>query len=251
MQSEDFGKLMAACIEISGMFPEGVVFIGGIAVYMHAVNTPTVEEFAEFTHDGDFYISIADMSDLRDIEELTPNRRLSKHEMTKAGFAFGVYTERYSALIVPYDAAATYACAYAEMKVASLEHLLVLKLEAYADRKDSAKGDKDAKDLLRIAAVASRRGVPFDVALAIPYLRDEHLPLLQRVEKGAYAMSLAQGNAVKAKAMRAEFTALATSIRQAWKELSNPGTSGPPQAPSRAGEPGGARAQRRASSSRR
>jgi hypothetical protein len=94
MESQQFGKLVAACSEISQMFPEGVVFIGGIAVYMHAVNTPTVEELAEFTHDGDFYISIADMSDLRDIEELTPNRRLSKHEMTKDGFAFAVYTER-------------------------------------------------------------------------------------------------------------------------------------------------------------
>lgn len=221
MESKEFARLMAACSEISQLFPDGVVFIGGIAVYMHAINTPTVEQLAEFTHDGDFYISLADMGDLRDIEELTQNRRLSKHELTKSGFAFDVYTERHSNLIVPYDAVATYAVAYAEIKVASLEHLFALKLEAFEDRKDSAKGDKDAKDLLRIAAAAARRKQPFNAELVIPYVRDDHLPLLQRVEKGSYAMSLVQGNAVKAKAIRGEFTTLATKIRQAYKDLSN------------------------------
>jgi predicted nucleotidyltransferase len=33
------------------------------------------------------------------------------------------------------------------IRVASLGHLLVLKLEAFADRRGSTKGDKDAKDL--------------------------------------------------------------------------------------------------------
>jgi hypothetical protein len=125
------------------------------------------------------------------------------------------------------------------MKVACLEHLFVLKLEAFADRKDSSKGDKDAKDLLRIATVAARGGQPFVAALAIPYVRDDHLALLQRVEKGAYAMSLARGNAVTAKAIRGEFAALAALIRKAYKNLSSEEVHGEPSPPSQAGKSGG------------
>ncbi len=241
MESRDFARLMAACSEISQLFPQGVVFIGGIAVYMHVINTPTAEEYAEFTHDGDFYISLADMSDLRDIEELTPNRRLSKHEMTKDGFAFDIYTERHSNLIVPYDAVAAHAVPYAEIRVARLEHLFALKLEAFLDRQDSAKGDKDAKDLLRIALAASRGGRRFSAELAVPYLRDDHLRLLQRVEKGAYALSLARGNAVKAKAIRAEFSALAATLRKASEVPARPAGADAP----RPGAIGKARAPRR------
>ena len=50
-----------ACVEVSALFPAGVVFIGGIAVYLHATNLEATSDFAEFTHDADFYISFADM----------------------------------------------------------------------------------------------------------------------------------------------------------------------------------------------
>ena len=62
---EPFPLLLTACEDLAALFPDGIVFIGGIAIYLHAVNTPATEEFAEATHDGDFYISMADMSDLR------------------------------------------------------------------------------------------------------------------------------------------------------------------------------------------
>jgi len=40
--------------------------------------------------------------------------------------------------------------------VASLEHLLLLKIDAYMDRKGSAKGDKDQRDLVRIVHALQR-----------------------------------------------------------------------------------------------
>ena len=150
MDDTDFRELLTACQEIAITFSEGVIFIGGIAVYLHAINGDSTSGLAEFTHDGDFYISLADMADLRDIEQVTANRRLSKHQLIKRGFEFDIYTERQSSLIVPYDQVAAYSETFDELRVACLEHLLVLKLEAYRDRRNSSKGQKDSKDIIRL-----------------------------------------------------------------------------------------------------
>lgn len=213
---EEFDRLLAACAEVAELFPDGVAFIGGIAVYLHAINLPDTREFAETTHDADLYISLADMADLRDLEEVTANRRLSKHQMVKNGFEFDIYTERQSSLIVPYDAVMAHALAYDRIRVASLEHLLVLKLEAFADRKGSAKGDKDAKDLIRIGAVAARGVTGFRAALSAPYIRDVHIDLLTLVERGPQVTALARGNAMVAKRLRREFGTLVAAIRKAY-----------------------------------
>lgn len=217
LSDEDFERLLAACAELAELFPEGVVFIDGIAVYLHAINLPGTRELAEATHDADIYISLADMADLRDIEEVTANRRLSKHQMVKHGFEFDIYTERQSSLIVPYDAVVAHAAVYDGIRVASLEHLLVLKLEAFADRKGSAKGDKDAKDLLRIGAIASRGAKGFKAAVSAPYVRDVHVDLLTLVERGPQVTSLARGNAMAAKRLRQEFAALVAAVKKTYK----------------------------------
>jgi hypothetical protein len=213
---EEFDRLLSACAELAELFPEGVVFIGGIAVYLHAINLSSTRDLAETTHDADIYVSLADMADLRDLEEVTANRRLSKHQMVKHGFEFDIYTERQSSLIVPYDAVVTHSVAYDGIRVASLEHLLVLKLEAFADRKGSAKGDKDAKDLLRIGAIAGRGGSGFRAALSAPYIRDVHVDLLALVERGPQVTSLALGNAMVAKRLRREFGAVVAAVRKAY-----------------------------------
>ena len=208
----EFLKLLTACQEISGAFADGIVYIGGIAVYIHAINTDDARQFAEFTHDADFYISISDLADLRDLEEITQNRRLSKHQLTKRGFEFDIYTERYSSLIVPYDEVIAYATTYDNLKIASLEHLFVLKLEAYRDRFASTKGQKDARDLIRIAIVSAATHASFDTALVCKYLSDEHLALLERVRQGPEFLALAQGNAKQAKELRSHFTSLSEAL---------------------------------------
>lgn len=214
MQDREFQVLMSACAEVAEQYPDGVVFIGGIAVYLHAKNHPDTSVFAEFTHDADFYISFADMGDLRDVEEVTPNRRLSKSQMVKRGFEFDIYVERQSSLIVPYDMVIAHSEVFDGIRVASLEHLLVLKLEAFADRKGSAKGDKDAKDLLRIAAVAALGGGGLRHELVLPYIRDEHRELLKAVERGPQVVALAHGNAMVAKQLRKSFSDVVAPLLQ-------------------------------------
>lgn len=205
MDTSEFARLMTSCETLGHLFPDGLVFIGGIAVYLHAINTEDARPFAEFTHDADFYISLADMADLRDLEEVTPNRRLSKHQIIKDGFEFDIYTERQSSLIVPYDAVSAEARFVGGLRVACLEHLVVLKIEAYLSRRASAKGEKDAKDLFRLAMVATAQAQPLRPALVLPYLREDHLPLLREVARGTAPIALALGNAVVAKRLRASF----------------------------------------------
>lgn len=205
MKDSDFEHLLRCCYEISSLFPESVVYIGGIAVYLHTINIEEIASLAEFTHDADFYISIADMSDLRDIEEVTPNRRLSKHQLIKGGFEFDIYTERYSSLIIPYDQVKAYSKSYDVISVACLEHLFVLKLEAYRDRIKSSKGAKDAKDILRISQITSASKKKLRPELIEGYLSDIHIDLLKQIEKGPEPMSLAKGNSQLAKNIRKVF----------------------------------------------
>lgn len=220
MERREFEELMIACHEVGTRFSEGIVFIGGIAVYLHAINAEATRALAAYTQDADFYISLADMGDLRDVEEVWANRSHSKHQLIKRGFEFDIYTERQSSLVVPYDAAFAASAKIGELRVASLEHLAVLKLEAYLDRRASSKGDKDAKDLYRIAAVASNQGSPLNAELMAPYLRDEHTPLLAEIYKSPVVSSLALGNAVVAKQLRTQFRGQFGSIMDAKPSVS-------------------------------
>ena len=210
-----FTELLVVCEHLCGLFPEGIALIGGIAVYLHAVNHRATEALAECTHYGDFYISIADMAELRDIEEVTPNRRLSKHQLIKGGFEFDIYTERHSALVVPYSEVIAHAENYGNLKVAGLEQLFSLKTEAYRDRKSSSRGSKDAKDLIRIAAIAAARKRPLKTAMIAPYLRDAHLELLNELIKRPEFVALARGNAMQAKKLRGVFEAVVMGLKSA------------------------------------
>ena len=210
----EFRKLLTLCAELSNRHPD-ITYIGGIAVYLHAVNGGQAE-IAEATHDADFYISMTEMSELRDVEDLTPNRRLNKHQIIRGGFEFDIYTERLSALIVPYDAVRAHAVRYENIHVACHEHLLALKLEAFRDRRGSAKGAKDVRDIARLCLTLKKpRDRPFAPALAAPYLTDEHINLLRDAAKSPEITALAGGNAKVAKEMRSQINRIVELIAAA------------------------------------
>lgn len=228
MSDENFTRLLSTCHELSALFPD-IVYIGGIAIYLHAINRPETKELGETTHDADFYISLADMADLRDVEEVTSNRRLSKSQIIKNRCEFDIYTERQSALIVPYQEVAADAVAYGDMRVASLEHLLVLKTEAACDRAGSAKGEKDARDLISIACLSTHLG--FDFSIGAAFLSDRHVDRLNEIAKGGAPVSVARGNAQAAKALRTTLRTFVSKLtsddesggKQKEQELNAPG----------------------------
>src|ERR1700737_3387848 len=103
MDDSEWQELLKSVAEIQQWFPDGVAFIGGIAGFAHLAANETTSKFAGRSHDADFMIRLADMADLRDIEVLTPNRRLGKQQFVKNGFEFDVYGEGQHDLPVPAD----------------------------------------------------------------------------------------------------------------------------------------------------
>ena len=209
--NQEFQKLLGLCAQLASEYPDGLVYIGGIAVYLHATNSTAASQYAEATHDADFYISAADMSDLREREEVQANRRLSRHQIVRGGFEFDIYTQYHSALRVPYDEVMAHCASYDGVRVASLEHLLVMKLDAYSARRASAHGRKDARDLLRIAMMASVSAFVGERAAA--FLDDAGLFLLGEIAKGPEPTVLAAGNAQVAKAIRQTYSRMLTRLR--------------------------------------
>ena len=195
-----FAALIAKAANIGRLYEPDLVFIGGLAAYLHATNHSLTAAYAEATADAAFYISLSALSDLREIEELSQNSRLTKHAFQKAGFSFDVYAERQSSLPVPYDQVAAFAVEYDGVRVASLEHLLVLKLGAAVDRHASEHGRKDAKDALRILLLASTS--EFDTERAVAFMQDEHIERLGIIVKGPEFLALTGGNAKVAKELR-------------------------------------------------
>ena len=145
MDIAEWSKLLTAVQEIQEWFPEGVAYIGGIAVFAHASAEAATAKYAGMSHDADLMILLPDFADLRDIEALTPNRRLGKQQFSRDGFEFDVYVEGQHNLPVPADEAVAWAEMKNGLRVACAEHLLILKLKAYVDRKGTGKGAALAK----------------------------------------------------------------------------------------------------------
>jgi hypothetical protein len=199
MDEKEWHKLWSAVKEISADYPDGVAFIGGIAVYLHASTSDSPAGFAEFSHDGDFYFSLSDFADLRDEYEVTSNRRLSKHQIIKDGFEFDVYVERQNDLAIPYSALLASSVVIEGIRAACLEHLLVLKLDAAISRKGSSKGEKDQRDIVRVLwLLGHRKGGP-DLELCSPYMTDARIAAMESAVNGPARLGLAGGNAFQAK----------------------------------------------------
>ncbi|HVS47264.1 MAG TPA: hypothetical protein VMS32_11475, partial [Verrucomicrobiae bacterium] len=114
------------------------------------------EAFQEVSHDADLYLSLTGKSQLRDEYELSRNPRLNKDSVTIDGEDIDVYVEHQHHLGVPYDTLVAYAQVTNGVRVASLEHLLVLKLDAAANRQGTQKGEKDVRDLVKVVALLDR-----------------------------------------------------------------------------------------------
>jgi transcriptional antiterminator Rof (Rho-off) len=187
-------------------------------VYLHCVNSTLAANIGEATHDADVYVSIACLADLRDIEEISQNHRLSKHEFEKNGFSFDIYTQRNAKLPVPYESVAAYAKTYDSVKIACIEHLLTLKLEAAIDRQASEHGRKDVKDVIRLLLVGAENGINTDQVIA--FMREDHMEYLSQIRKSPEFLSLAMGNAQQAKRLRTACEKVITQIDAAFNDES-------------------------------
>jgi hypothetical protein len=212
MNVKDWHRLWAAVKAIAADYPEGIAFIGGIAVYLHATSVPTPNGFAEFSHDGDFYFPLRDFADLRDEYEVTSNRRLNKHQIIKDGFEFDVYVERQNDLAIPYQPLIAHSIVIEEIRAACLEHLLILKLDAAISRKGSAKGEKDQRDLIRILWLLGNRKGGVNTSLCVPYMTNARVAAMQTAVNGPARLGLASGNSHLSKQIAAVAEKAVTQI---------------------------------------
>ena len=198
---QTFDKVIRECRELGESYPDAV-FIGGVAVYLHASHAGTGVP-PEVSHDADFMVSVLDYGALKDVEEVTANPRLGKHQMLSGGVEFDVYVDRWNKLVVPYDEVASYSAVVEGVRVASLEHLLVLKLEALGKRGHTRKGDKDRGDVVQLGLMLGRRARE---NLLAPYFRQDYLESLLTVAGSALFYELCGGNAHDARRVRESFT---------------------------------------------
>lgn len=218
MEKTEWDRLWRAVKVIAHGFEAGVVFIGGIAVAAHTMESEALRGNLVYSHDADMMISTADYMDLRDIEEVTNNRSLSKAQFVKDGFEFDVYVEGRNDLVVPYGEAFASSDIRSGIRVACLEHLLILKLEALASRQGSAKGDKDQDDVLRLLVLLAEAKPR--VAL-LERLAEERRPLLSRVLRSDAVRRMSQGNDHKAKSLRADAQRAVQSLSPSLPGVSN------------------------------
>lgn len=203
-----FDKILKICWALSDDLDD-IVFIGGVAVYLHAVKRASDLVPPEASHDADFMISFEDYGTLKDLEEIVPNTRLAKHQMVVENVELDVYVERLNRLVVPYDEVFANSTTIDGTRVACLEHLLVLKLEALMNRGHSSKGEKDRRDVAKIGLLLKNH---VKKSLVEPYLRPDTSRLLTDVAKSSVFFDLCAKNAHLAKKARASFTKVATEL---------------------------------------
>jgi len=205
-----FKQILEASRKLALQHP-GHVFIGGVAVYLHAVNNAGLKSTAEASHDADLMLSLEEYADLKDTDEVSSNRRLSKHQLIRGGIEFDVYVERQNKLVIPYDEALAHSIKYSGMRIASPEHLLILKLEALSDRIGSSKGDKDVRDIVTLSRIMKTK---ISKSAVMPFLRDEHLAILDEIVRSPVFRLLADNNDHQAKKLRGAFEKFVEKIRE-------------------------------------
>lgn len=207
---QEWQKVWSSMLELSEGFDD-FILIGGVAVYLHLTNRlPDAGYAIEFSHDVDAYISLADFSDMRDIYVVTPNKRLNKQQVNIGTTEVDLYVEHNHRLAIPYGEMQAHQTQYGKIKVACLEHLLILKSDAAQDRWGTEKGDKDARDVARIVWIA---GNDIRTDLLTPYLNDDRRALLNDVVKKDPFLRLAKGNMHLAKPIKQAYDSFLAKIK--------------------------------------
>lgn len=155
----------------------GAVFIGGVAVAAHASRLGSA--FLESSHDGDLYLSLQGKFEMRDRFVMHHNKRLNKDSVTIEGEDLDVYVEHNNSLGIDYAELFASSEDIDGIRVAALEHLLVLKLDAAMDRQGTPKGEKDIRDIARIVALLDHPREP----LLAKHMTEDRSDLLNQVMK--------------------------------------------------------------------
>ena len=116
------------------------VLIGGWAVYLYT--------HLEKSKDIDIVVDYDALKLIADTYDLHKNQKLSKYEVKTERFDIDIYVPHYSKLTVPPEDIINMTRSVEGFVLPIPEILLILKLGAFIDRRDSIKGQKDTVDIL-------------------------------------------------------------------------------------------------------
>lgn len=210
-EASQWAHLKSIAKRISQEFPDAV-FIGGLATYFHAFSLG--EEFREASHDADLYLSLAGKSELRDRYEVrrSTNRNLVKDSVLIEGEDLDLYVEHQHNLGIPYANVFAHSEMSTGVRVAALEHLFLLKLDAARDRWGTGKGQKDVRDVAKIVALLSEPRK----SLLKPYYLDERDETLTRIGIRRDLPELLGLETVQGSHFRKKIDAHIKKIRKVW-----------------------------------
>jgi len=119
------------------------IVIGGWGIYLwtHAMKSKDID------------ILLSSWDDLEIIKkqfEARKNDRLRKYEIVILDVDVDIYVPHYSRMVIPCNDLLNMAVSREGFKVLEPEPLLILKQQAFIDRKDSIKGQKDRVDVLSL-----------------------------------------------------------------------------------------------------
>lgn len=201
LEEEEWNKIIGCLHELMEWFPEGMILIGGVAVYLHAKHKQ-MDDLLEASHDADMYLSMSDYIDLRDIEEVTQNKRLNKHQIIKEDIDIDIYVENQHSLAIPFYDISAHSVVVNGLRIACLEHLLILKVDAAMDRRGEKK-KKDNRDLAKIILLLDKP----DNNILDQWLTNDRLEYIFSLKrKTDLFLEIAKGNAHTAKQLAVQYS---------------------------------------------
>jgi len=117
------------------------ILIGGWAVYLLTKQ--------QKSKDIDIVVSIEELQKLKS-GNLQKNQNLKKYEIKTEEIDIDIYVEYYSELGIPVEDIKNHIIFVEGFKIPNVEAMIILKQEAYKNRKDSVKGQKDEIDILSL-----------------------------------------------------------------------------------------------------
>lgn len=163
---EKFLEIVKLVEEASELTDSTIIVIGGVATYLYSIKSEIDDDIIEFSHDGDFVISNQSLDDLQEYYGVAnKNMRLKKHELKINDVDYDLYTEDKHTLLYSYKEMSEHSELIGTIRVPCIEHLIKLKTIAYNDRKSSAKGEKDKRDLIRLMYSANNELLDYEVLL--------------------------------------------------------------------------------------
>jgi hypothetical protein len=173
-----------------------IVFSGDIATLLHVQRRPKADLPLEVMHDVGASISAVATVLLRDLAVFGAGRWQIRVENVDVD----LYPPHVSQLRFPYLDLVPHAQRYRGLSIASIPHLLLLKVDAIEDRGHSGKGAKDRRDAAKLLVLL--HGSPQVQKLLAGLASPDDLAILRGVVKSAAFMEIARGNAKQASVLR-------------------------------------------------